>query len=138
MQVIYNIFDQSPEEKLYPLCQKMGVAVIARVPFDEGSLTGTLTPETEFNKKDWRRMYFTPDRLAETCRRLEPLKEIANKEKISLPLLALKYCLAHPAVTTVIPGMKSTTHIEENVQASDGKSLSEQVLSELKNHKWLR
>lgn len=138
VQVIHNIFDQSPEDSLYPLCRKMGVAVIARVPFDEGSLAGALTPGMEFNKKDWRRLYFTPDRLAETLRRLEPIRAIADKEGLTLPTLALKYCLSDPAVTTVIPGMKSKNHVAENTTASDGKPLSAWALAELKKHRWPR
>ncbi len=138
VQVIYNIFDQSPEKKLFPLCQKHQVAVIARVPFDEGSLTGALTPSTVFHKKDWRKNYFTPDRLAETCTRVETIKQILTQEKISLPALALKFCLSHPAVSTVIPGMRQIAHVEDNIKASDGKKLEETTLQFLKQQIWLR
>ena len=137
VQVIYNIFDQTPEEKLFPLCQKKNVAVIARVPFDEGALTGTLTPETQFLKGDWRVKYFTPERLKETCGRVEKLKELAQREGMSLPVLALKFCLSHPAVSTVIPGMRKAAHVEDNCAAA-GRMLSPEEVAELRNHAWPR
>jgi len=93
VQVIYNIFDQSPQEKLFPLCQEKNVAVIVRVPLDEGSLTGTFTPDMKFNKKDWRRHYFTPDRLVETCERVEKLQFLIRDEIQNLSQAALKLYL---------------------------------------------
>lgn len=138
VQVIYNIFDQSPENNLLSLCQKHGVAVIARVPLDEGSLTGTLTPDTKFHDKDWRRLYFTPERLVETCARIDKLKFLIRDEIKTLAQAALKFCLSHPAVTTVIPGMRKNQHVDDNCAASDGKLLSVQELTELKKHAWPR
>lgn len=138
VQVIYNIFDQSPEKNLFPLCQKHGVAVIARVPFDEGSLTGMLTPQTTFHAKDWRRLYFTPERLQETCARVEKLKFLIRDEVKTLAQAALKFCLSHPAVTTVIPGMRQNKHVEDNCAASDGRFFSTSELVELKKHAWPR
>lgn len=138
VQVIFNLFDQSPVTNLFPLCQKMKVAVIARVPFDEGSLTGSLTSETVFHKKDWRRHYFTPERLHETCHRVEKIKNGLDQEVHSLPDLALRYCLSHPAVSVVIPGMRKISHVDSNCQVSDGRVLSNKLLMELKQHMWLR
>ncbi len=138
VQVIYNIFDQSPEEKLFPLCQAKGMAVIARVPFDEGSLTGTLNPSTEFHKEDWRKRYFKGERLVETHQKVEALKFLIRDEVETLSQAALKFCLSHPAVSTVIPGMRKSKNVEENCKASDGKILSSQELQELKKHAWLR
>lgn len=138
VQVIYNIFDQQPEDQLFPLCQKHNVAVIARVPFDEGSLTGTLTPDHQFHKKDWRKRYFTPERLVETCRRVEKLNFLIRDEITTLSQAALKFCLSHPAVSTVIPGMRKVKHVEDNCSISDGKLLREDELKELKNHAWPR
>ncbi len=138
VQVIYNIFDQSPEQKLFPLCLEKNVAVIVRVPFDEGSLTGSLTPETRFHDKDWRYRYFTPERLVETCQRVDKLKFLIRDEIQNLSQAALKYCLSHPAVTTVIPGMRTLQHVESNCLASDGVLLKDTELAELKNHVWLR
>lgn len=138
IQVIYNIFDQSPEEKLLPLCQKHNVAVIARVPFDEGSLTGQLSPTTTFHKKDWRKHYFTPERLKDIELRLKPIQEIANENNFTLPQLALKFCLSHPAVTTVIPGMRKLNHVKNNLSVAELPDLSKNCTNELKKQKWLR
>ena len=103
VQVVYNIFDQDPEDVLFPYCQERGIAVIARVPFDEGSLTGTLTPDTRFPDGDWRNMYFTPAQLEATLPRVDRLKAIVPPP-MTLPELALRFILQHPAVTTTIPG----------------------------------
>ncbi len=138
VQVIYNIFDQSPEEKLFPLCQQKGTAVIVRVPFDEGALTGTLTPQTIFHKEDWRKRYFKEDRLQTTCQKVEKLRFLIRDEIQNLSQAALKFCLSHPAVSTVIPGMRKAKHVEENCKASDGKYLKPAELQELKKHAWLR
>lgn len=138
VQVIYNIFDQTPEKNLFPLCQKHGVAVIARVPFDEGSLTGALTPATTFHTKDWRRYYFTPERLVETCARVNQLRFLIRDEIKTLAQAALKFCLSNPVVTTVIPGMRQSKHVEDNCAASDGHFFSTSELAELKEHAWPR
>ena len=138
IQVIYNIFDQRPSEKLLPLCQEKGVAVIVRVPFDEGSLTGTLSPQMEFHKEDWRRRYFKEDRLAETCKRVESLKFLIRSEIENLSQAALKFCLSHPTVSTIIPGMRKAKHVEDNCKASDGKLLHKEELNKLKEHAWPR
>lgn len=140
VQVIYNIFDQTPEEQLFPLCQKKNVAVIVRVPFDEGSLTGMLTPDYKFHPNDWRKNYFTPESLQETCQRVEKLKKLVEEEKSveNLAQLALKFCLAHPAVSVVIPGLRQPKHVEDCIKASDGKKLSPQTLAQLKQHAWPR
>lgn len=138
VQVIHNIFDQQPEDKLYPLCEEHGVAVIARVPFDEGSLTGMLTPDTTFHAKDWRKHYFTPERLQETCNRVEQLKTILDEDSPDLPTLALQYCLSHPAVTTVIPGMRTAKHVQSNCSVSDLPPLSDEKRAFLKTQAWPR
>lgn len=138
VQVIYNVFDQSPQEKLFPLCLKHKVSVIARVPFDEGSLTGQLNRETEFHKKDWRRVYFTPDRWDELESHLQQLIDLAESHQMTLPELALRFCLSHPAVTTVIPGMRKQTHLNANLQAAQKGALTQELLTQLARHKWLR
>jgi aryl-alcohol dehydrogenase-like predicted oxidoreductase len=112
--------------------------VIARVPFDEGSLTGTLTPKTKFQSNDWRGAYFTPERLKETCERVERLKTLLNDATPSLPALALKYILAHPAVSTVIPGMRKVRHVEENISLCEGEALTAEQIQELNKHRWVR
>lgn len=138
VQVIYNIFDQRPAEKLFPLCQEHGVAVIGRVPLDEGSLAGAFTPETKFSKEDWRGGYFRGERLTETCARVERLKEFVGPEAPDLAALALKFVLSHPAVSTVIPGMRRAANVERNTRVSDGRLLAPEKLKALKEHAWPR
>ena len=138
VQVIYNIFDQSPERKLFDLCTEKKIGVIVRVPLDEGGLTGKITPETKFPEGDFRNRYFGGDRKKELARRGEPLLRIAARESMPLPELALRFCLHHPAVTTVIPGMRTVANVEANCRVSDGKKLSGKLLEELRAHSWER
>jgi len=138
IQVIYNIFEQSPADKLFDLCQKNNVAVIARVPLDESSLTGKLSKSHKFSDEDWRKDYFTPKVLNETVNRVERLKFMVGDDIPSLPVAALKFCLSHPAVSTAIPGIRNTEQARENCSASDGKPLKPELLEELKKHRWDR
>lgn len=138
IQVIYNIFDQSPAERLLPLAGENNIGIIARCPFDEGGLTGTLRADTVFPEGDWRREYFYGDRLKETVARVEGLKFLIRGEIRSLPQAALKFCLSHPAVSCVIPGMRRPSYVEENVSASDGKGLTPVELERLRAHAWPR
>jgi len=138
VQVIYNLFDQRPAEKLFPLCQEHSVAVIVRVPFDEGSLTGSFTPQTQFPRSDWRGGYFKGERLAETCERVEKLKPFLRPGVATLSSLALKFALSHPAVSTVIPGMRRIANVEANSAAGDGQLLTPDELRRLKDHAWPR
>lgn len=137
VQVIYNIFDQSPEDELFPLCEELGVAVIARVPFDEGSLTGTMTRESQFPEGDFRRVYFGPHNLGATLDRVDALRGEVPAG-MSLPDLALRFILADPRVSTVIPGMRSLEHVRKNIAASDGTPLPADVLTRLRSHRWDR
>jgi aryl-alcohol dehydrogenase-like predicted oxidoreductase len=138
VQVIYNIFDQSPEEKLFPLCREKNIGVIVRVPFDEGSLTGKITPETTFPERDWRNRYFRGDRKKQVWERVQRLQRLLNREVKSLPELALRFCLSHPAVSTIIPGMRTVNHVQTNATVSDGRLLSDSLQAEVKRHGWLR
>jgi aryl-alcohol dehydrogenase-like predicted oxidoreductase len=138
VQVIYNIFDRSPEDELFDLCIKTNTAVIVRVPFDEGSLTGTVTPDTTFPKGDWRNNYFKGNRKKEVWERVKKLEPLLGKEAGSLAELALRFCLSHPAVSTVIPGMRTVQHVKANCAISDGRTLSKGLLDELKKHEWRR
>src|SRR5215471_3063662 len=137
VQVIYNIFDQAPEDKLFPLCQEMNIGVIARVPLDEGSLGGKMTLETRFPEGDWRAGYFGSENLPQTIRRVEKLKEILP-QGMSLPEMALRFILSHPAVSTTIPGMRKANHVRENIATSDAGPLDKPLLAELKKHRWDR
>lgn len=135
-QVIYNIFDQTPEEKLFPLCREMNLGIIARVPFDEGALTGGITPGTTFPPGDFRNNYFKGERKEEVFRRTERLKRLLGDEAGSLPELALRFCLHPGAVSTVIPGMRSVRNVKANCGVSDGRRLSDRLLAQLREHAW--
>lgn len=137
VQVIYNIFDQAPEDELFPVCQELNIGVIARVPLDEGSLGGKMTLETRFPKGDWRAGYFGPENLAKTVRRVEALKKVLPKE-MTLPEMAMRFILSHPAVSTTIAGMRKPEHVRENIAASDRGPLDAGLLAELKKHRWDR
>jgi aryl-alcohol dehydrogenase-like predicted oxidoreductase len=137
VQVVYNIFDQNPEDELFPYCQQHGIAILARVPFDEGSLTGTLGPDSTWPQGDWRNLYFTPPRLRETLERVERLLPLVPSGQ-TLPELALRFILNHPAVTTTIPGMRRPAHVRANLVASDGRPLPSDLLDRLRAHRWER
>lgn len=138
VQVIYNVFDQNPEDELFPACAEMDVAVIARVPFDEGTLTGTLTKESTWPEGDWRNTYFVPENLHASVERADRLKPLAERAGVSMPEMALRFILNNPAVSTIIPGMRKTRHVESNVAASDADPLPEGLPAELREHRWER
>jgi aryl-alcohol dehydrogenase-like predicted oxidoreductase len=137
VQVVYNIFDQNPEEELFPYCQQHGIGIIARVPFDEGSLTGTLTRESHWPEGDWRNLYFTPENLAITLKKVDALKPLVPAD-MTLPELALRFILHHPTVTTTIPGMRKLENVRANCAASDGTRLPQQLIDALRAHRWER
>ncbi|MEA2663261.1 MAG: hypothetical protein QOI11_205 [Candidatus Eremiobacteraeota bacterium] len=137
IQVIYNVFDQSPEDELLVRARKENIGIIARVPFDEGGLTGTLSADTTFPADDWRSTYFGPENLLPTVQRAAALKEILP-DGMTLPELTLRFILANPAVSTVIPGMRQPRHVEANFGASDGRALPAELMAELRRHRWDR
>jgi len=137
VQVIYNIFDQNPEDELFPACREHDVAVIARVPFDEGTLTGTLTKESKWPAGDWRNTYFVPENLNASVDRAEALRPLVPAG-MTMPEMALRFILHNPTVGTIIPGMRKIKHVEANIAASDGARLSDELLAELKKHRWER
>lgn len=137
VQVIYNIFDQAPEDKLFPVCRELNIGVIARVPLDEGSLGGKMTLKTKFPESDWRSRYFGPENLNETIPRVEKLKEIVP-EGMALPEMALRFILADPTVSTTIVGMRKLSHVRENLALSDALPLEAGLLAKLKEHRWDR
>ena len=137
VQVVYNLFDQNPEDELFPACRELDVAVIARVPFDEGSLTGTLSKDSRWPEGDFRNIYFTPANLAETLGRVERLKE-AVPPGMDLPEMALRFILANRDVSTVIPGMRKPRHVERNIAISDGNPLDLKLLEKLRGQRWVR
>jgi aryl-alcohol dehydrogenase-like predicted oxidoreductase len=137
VQVIYNIFDQNPEDELFPACREKDVAVIARVPFDEGSLTGSLTLESKWPAGDWRNTYFVAENLKATVARVDELRKI-RRSGISLAEMALRFILNNRDVSTIIPGMRKTANVETNVAASDRGPLPGPVHAELQKHRWDR
>jgi aryl-alcohol dehydrogenase-like predicted oxidoreductase len=137
VQVIYNIFDQNPEDELFPACLENDVAVIARVPFDEGTLTGTLTKDSTWPAGDWRNTYFVPENLHASVDRAEALGPLIPAG-MTMPEMALRFILHHPAVSTIIPGMRKIKHVEANIAASDGARLPDDLLAELRKHRWER
>jgi len=146
VQVIYNIFDQNPEDELFPACRDMNVAVIARVPFDEGTLTGTLTKESKWPEGDWRNTYFVRENLIPSIEHADALKALikdwneshGDEPPLTMPELALRFILSNAEVSTVIPGMRKLSHVQSNIAASDAGPLPAELLDELRKHRWVR
>ncbi len=137
VQVVYNVFDQAPEDALFPACRELDVAVIARVPFDEGSLTGNLTPDSTWPEGDFRNLYFAGDRLRTSVEHAERLRPDVPAA-MTMPELALRFILASPDVSTVIPGMRKRAHVDANLAAGDGKPLDPDLVQRLREHRWDR
>lgn len=137
VQVIYNIFDQAPEDVLFPLCEELNIGVIARVPFDEGTLTGNITKETTFPDGDWRGTYFVPENLISSAERADRLRSLIP-EGMTMAEMALRFILMNTSVGTIIPGMRKEKNVLANVATSDGVTLSKELFQELRNHRWDR
>ena len=137
VQVIYNLFDQNPEDELFPLCKELNVGVIARVPLDEGSLGGNITRETTFPEGDWRKGYFNPKNLSVTMDRVDRLREDLPPG-MSLPELAIRFILSHPVVSTIIVGMRKEDHVRRNLALSDAGVLDAPLIEKMRRHRWDR
>lgn len=137
VQVIYNVFDQAPEDELFPACGESGVAVIARVPFDEGTLTGTLTPDSRWPEGDWRNSYFVPENLRASVERAERLRPVIPAGS-TMPEVALRFILTNPDVATVIPGMRRPAHVRANLAAAAAGPLPADLMEQLRRHRWDR
>jgi aryl-alcohol dehydrogenase-like predicted oxidoreductase len=137
VQVIYNIFDQNPEDELFPACDEMDVAVIARVPFDEGTLTGKITKDSSWPEDDWRTGYFVPENLAQSVERADALKPLVPSG-MTMPEMAMRFILNHPTVSTIIPGMRQLRHVEANIATSDAGPLPAGLQEQLQQHRWVR
>jgi aryl-alcohol dehydrogenase-like predicted oxidoreductase len=137
VQVVYNLFDQDPEDELFPVCRELDIAVIARVPFDEGSLTGTMTRDMTWPEGDWRNLYFPPDRLGAILDRVD---EVRTDLQPGEPMaeFALRFILSNPDVSTVIPGMRKTRHVAANAEASEAGGLPSDRVARLRRHRWKR
>ncbi len=138
VQVIYNVFDQSPEDQLFPACQAHSIGVLARVPLDEGGLTGTVRPGTVFPEGDFRDGYFRGERKQEVYEHAQRITSDLGIEPARLPEVALRYILSHPAVSTIIPGMRTVRHAETNTALGDGQGLPQDQVQRLKAHRWVR
>jgi len=137
VQVIYNIFDQAPEDQLFPFCQANDIAVIARVPFDEGTLTGNITRETTFPEGDWRGTYFVPENLNSSADRADLLRPLVP-DSMDMATMALRFILENKTVGTVIPGMRKPRNVKANIDCSDGVALDATLYKALKKHRWDR
>lgn len=138
VQVIYNIFDQSPEDKLFPYCRQNNIGVIVRVPFDEGSLTGNIRPDTRFPAKDFRNLYFKGNRPRDVWDHVTRILDDTKVSVAELPALALRFSIADPAVSTVIPGMRSPERVRSNVAVSDSEPLPPAMMDKLRKHRWTK
>jgi aryl-alcohol dehydrogenase-like predicted oxidoreductase len=139
VQVIYNVFDQSPETTLFPACLDRGIGVLARVPFDEGGLTGRINESTEFPEGDFRAFYFRDDRKKQIVERVDAvIRDLRRSDRDEMADIALRFCLSHPAVSTVIPGMRSMSSVKANLAASDAGALTDAELAILRRHAWDR
>jgi aryl-alcohol dehydrogenase-like predicted oxidoreductase len=137
VQVIYNIFDQNPEDALFPACEQHDVAVIARVPFDEGTLTGTLTKDSTWPAGDWRNTYFVPENLISSVEHAEALRPLVPAG-MTMAEMALRFILNNPTVSTIIPGMRKVRHVETNLACSDAGPLPDALHTALRAHRWDR
>lgn len=137
VQVIYNIFDQNPKCELFPACREQNVGVIARVPFDEGTLTGTLTKNSRWPDGDWRNTYFVPENLNSSVEHADMLKPLIP-DGMTMPETALRFILGEPTVSTIIAGMRKSKHVEMNMATSDAGALSPSLMIELEKHRWDR
>ncbi len=135
-QVIFNIFEQSPLEKLFPFCEKNNISIIARVPFDEGALTGNVDPSTIFPLGDWRSNYFRDKRKMDVKRRVDKIWEDVNTECSSPAEAALRYVISFKAVTTVIPGMRKEKNLMANINSVNKGALPHALVDKLKIHRW--
>jgi aryl-alcohol dehydrogenase-like predicted oxidoreductase len=138
VQVIYNAFDQSPEDELFPAVQEANVGVIVRVPFDEGGLTGQIRPDTEFPEGDFRHVYFGGDRKEQVWERVQALAADLDVAVDDVAAIALRFAVTHPAVSCAIPGMRSLRNVERNVAASEAGPLDAEQLALLRKHRWIR
>lgn len=138
VQVIYNVFEQEPAAELLDVARERGVAIIVRVPFDEGSLTGKFTEKTAFAEGDFRRNYFAGDRMVRTVKRVDAVRQSLDGSGYTLPQAALKFVLAHPAVSNVIPGMRNPDQVNLNCAVTNLPPMSPDLVTKLQKHNWRR
>ena len=137
VQVIYNIFDQNPEDELLPACKEHNVGVIARVPFDEGTLTGKLTMKSSWPEGDWRNTYFVKENLHASVTHADALRPLVP-EGSTMAEMALRFILGDKRISTIIPGMRQLRHVDINMATSDAGPLNIELMTALKGHRWDR
>jgi len=138
VQVIYNLFEQEPAAELLDVAKECGVGVIVRVVFDEGVLTGKFTADTKFAPDDFRSKYFEGDRLARAVARADEIRRDLERSPFTMPQAAIKFVLAHPAVSTVIPGIRTVAQADANCAVSDLPPMRADLLLRLRRHNWRR
>lgn len=137
VQVIYNIFDQTPENKLLPLCQRENIGVVARSPLDEGGLSGHLDESTTFAPGEFRESYFQGDRKKQVAEHVDALRKDLGPDA-NVAETALRFCISQPAISTVIPGMRTKRHAESNTAVPEKGPLAAETLAMLRRHTWKR
>ena len=138
VQVIYNVFDQSPEANLFPLCRQENIGVLARVPLDEGALTGALTLDTKFPQGDFREYYFRGDHLRRAVEKVDALKADLGQQSDTLAEIALRFIISEPAVSTVIPGMRRQSTVDSSMSVSAKGPLPAETMAILRRHAWVK
>ncbi len=124
IQVVYNLLEREPEQELLSLAQAHGVGIIARVPLASGFLTGKFTADVTFATNDHRATTYSSEKIREMVGQVSRLGFLTEGGRKTLAQAALQYCLAHPAVSTVIPGAKTPEQARANAAASDGVLLT--------------
>ncbi len=138
VQVIYNIFDQSPEKNLFPLAVERNIGVIARVPLDEGALTGKVDQYTQFAPADFRAGYFKGDRKKQVAEHVAAIQRDLHITNGAMPEVALRFCLSPAAVSSVIPGMRTRANVDFNCSIPGKGPLPDKVITILRKHAWAR
>lgn len=132
LQVLYNILDRQAEQELFPMALERGVGIICRVPLSSGLLTGKFTVRTTFPPDDHRSNWLVGEKLRIGVERVERLRPLAEQRGITLAQLALLFCLAQPAVSTVIVGCKNEAQVQENLAVAHLPPLDAETLEKIR------
>ncbi|HYT28084.1 MAG TPA: aldo/keto reductase [Ktedonobacteraceae bacterium] len=126
----YSLLDQRAATRLFPLAQSYHVSIIARTPLASGALTGRWYAGMKFHRQDWRKRVFRGELFQQTLQRVARIQSLIDPTQ-PLAQLALRFCLSHPAVTTVIPGVRSAEQVEHNLMARESALLPQETLDKL-------
>ncbi|WP_430540054.1 aldo/keto reductase [Neobacillus drentensis] len=97
-----------------------------------------MTPESKFDEGDFRNHYFRGERKLEVYNQIQEIVTDLNISIEDMAETALRYILSHPAVSTVIPGMRTIKNVEKNCKVGDGKGLSQESVKKLQDYRWIR